>query len=146
MKRQNSLRESINLGKLIYDQENAVIGILQELVTLENYIEFDRNIVDDIFELRNLKDALSIQYQLKVYRKKLFNFPIKLCQKHVFGFYLHCKMMECIMTCFYMFEDIEKSKNLIEDANANWSTDSSRRMLERSLSYLIEIKEYNRLT
>ena len=146
MKRQSSTRESINLGKLIYDQENAVRYAIDELVTLQNYIEFDRNITDDSFGIKEFKGVLNIQAQLKVYRRKLFDFPIKCCAKHVFGFYPHCKMLECMLTCFYMFEDLERSKDLMTDTNADWTIDGSMKMLERSLDYLIEIKEYNGLT
>ena len=146
MKRQSSTREYLKLSKILFSQENIIKSAIDELSTLESIIQLWES---DFYGYNSLLgfDRTVIQPQLirqsKIYKRVLFEFPLKRLSQHIDGFYKHCEATASVMMCFSEYRFIAKSPDLSNDDVAFLAFDKSMEHLEKSLELIQEVKNRN---
>jgi hypothetical protein len=146
MKRQSSTRESINLGVLLCSQENSIKKILDEVSILESLtllwdVDFHQHYRSEGVDKSLINPQL--KNQVKIYKRVLFEFPLKKMSQHIDGFYLHCEALASVMLCFSQLKAITRSPDLSSDKDAQFAFDESMEHLEKALELIQDVKKRN---
>lgn len=139
MKKTLSAIQFVNLGKTLFDTENALKNIIDELATLDFIIQ------------NNESEELILQHghnrtafrQAKILYDCLVSFPVKRCSRNAVNGHEYFHVVGLVFICVSSANDAVCSKDLINDEPVKESLKKVRNAIEKALSIIIELKQKN---
>ncbi len=138
MKKPLSATQFINLGKTLFDAENELRNIIDELTTLDFIIQ------------SNESEELILQYehdtafiQAEKYYNCLVSFPVKRCSRNAVGSDKYFYALSLVFGCVPSAYRLAYSSDLITKYYSENVLSESRKAIETALDFIIELKQKN---
>lgn len=140
MKTTLSVKQYVDFGKLLFDQENTIKSALDEMVIFESFL---RERGDMRQAILSMAEGRTQAIQARRLREILKSFKIKGCSVRVKEWQKYYLLISNITLAIFHTNFLIESSKYIHVDNSRKATQKMRICLELSLDIIIELKQKN---